>query len=227
MQKDKVNAQGAAVAGGAILLAAIVYNIAVSPIITPVAVNIEQYQFQVYCPVDQLHSRLSLSQILVNMGIRDKSTTADRLVVDTGNDIDEYIIYVQFRKASNTSQFGQFFYCSYVRSWEEEDCSNARPVCSSPGPLFYVQRDQKIDVAWVYDIHPADGVTLSSDFFFDNCYYPHPMHSDHSCKIENKATGQRDCTYLDPSNPNYATALTSTVTINLTMIPMTAHIHGL
>lgn len=53
------------------------------------------------------------------------------------------------------------------------------------------------------------------------------MHSDHSCKIENKAPGQRDCTYLDPSNPNYNTAQTSTISINLTMIPMTSHIHGL
>ena len=61
MQKEKVNAQGMAAAGGAILLAALVYNIAVSPTTAPPAVTIEQYQFQVYCPVDQLHSKLSLS----------------------------------------------------------------------------------------------------------------------------------------------------------------------
>ncbi len=39
----------------------------------------------------------------------------------------------------------QFFYCSYVTDWENRnDCSNAKPLCTSPGPMFYVEKDQPI-----------------------------------------------------------------------------------
>lgn len=54
--------------------------------------------------------------------------------------------------------------------------------------MFYVAKDKKIDVAWVYDIDPADGVTIKNDFIFDNCYYPKPSHTTH-CTINDKADG--------------------------------------
>jgi hypothetical protein len=52
MSKPKGNSQAAAYAGGAIILAAIAYNVAVHSSITPTQIIIEQYQFQVYCPID-------------------------------------------------------------------------------------------------------------------------------------------------------------------------------
>lgn len=130
------------------------------------------------------------------------------------------------RKINNESKNGQFFYCSYVREWEESDCSNARPVCISPGPIFHVAKDQKIDVAWVYDIRPDEGVTLENSLQFDNCYFPPPF-SGHNCHMNNKAPGERLCTYLDPTNLSYRTAKSSSLSVNLSMIPMSTHIHGL
>lgn len=160
------------------------------------------------------------------MGVNTTSTPAQLSAASAQADVDQYIIYVQFRKASNTSEFGQFFYCSYVRQWDEEDCSRARPVCSSPGPMFYLPKDQKIEVAWVYDIQPTNGLTIKNDYIFDNCYFPHAVHSAH-CGINNKAAGQRQCTYFDPTNFSYPTAQTSELTINLTTIPISVHVHGL
>jgi hypothetical protein len=92
--------------------------------------------------------------------------------------------------------------------------------------MFYVPKNRKIDVAWVYDINPAAGVTLNNNFPFDNCYFPHAVHSSH-CSIDNKAQGQRYCTYLEPTNLSYPTSQASQLTINLTNIPITVHVHGL
>jgi hypothetical protein len=67
-QKPKSSNQAAAYAGGSIILAAIVYNVAVGPSITPSAILIEQYEFQVYCPIDKMHTSSNLFTVLVSMG---------------------------------------------------------------------------------------------------------------------------------------------------------------
>lgn len=92
--------------------------------------------------------------------------------------------------------------------------------------MFYVPKNRKIDVAWVYDINPAAGVTMNSNLPFDNCYFPRNNHSTH-CNIINKDPGERFCTYLDPTNLSYPTSQSSQITINLTNIPVTVHVHGL
>lgn len=92
--------------------------------------------------------------------------------------------------------------------------------------MFFVNKNRKIDVAWVYDIQPANGVTLKNDFIFDNCYFPHAAHSSH-CIIQTKAAGQRQCTYQDPTNFSFPTSETSQLTVNLSTIPVSVHVHGL
>ncbi len=91
--------------------------------------------------------------------------------------------------------------------------------------MFYVPRNRKIDVAWVYDINPAEGVTLDSNLAFDNCYFPHSNHTH--CTVSSKDYGERYCTYQDPTNLNYPVSPNSQTKISVTNIPMTVHVHGL
>jgi hypothetical protein len=91
--------------------------------------------------------------------------------------------------------------------------------------MFYVPKNRKIDVAWVYDINPAEGVTLDSNLPFDNCYFPHSNHTH--CTVNKKEQGQRYCTYMDPTNLSYPASPPSQLTVSLKNIPVTAHVHGL
>lgn len=75
------------------------------------------------------------------------------LTQENGDDgIDKYIIYVQRRNVSSQINSNLFFYCSMVTDWITRDCTKAKPMCSTPGPIFYVEKDKPIDVAWVYNI---------------------------------------------------------------------------
>lgn len=93
--------------------------------------------------------------------------------------------------------------------------------------MFYIQKNIKIDVAWVYNINPPEGLTLDSNLFFDNCYYPHVGHAKHTCEIYNKAPKNEKCTFLDPTNFNASSAYESNITVSTKTIPISVHIHGL
>lgn len=79
---------------------------------------------------------------------------------DSGNNIDKYIVWVKSVQPYPNATFTQLYYCGYTRAWNSTDCSNPKAICSIPGPLFYVEKDKAIDVAWVYNIdeEPAEGL---------------------------------------------------------------------
>lgn len=68
MQDKPKSNQFSAYAGGAVILAVIAYNVAVAPTIAPTAILVEQYEFQVYCPIDQHRTSSNLLTLLTNMG---------------------------------------------------------------------------------------------------------------------------------------------------------------
>lgn len=81
-----------------------------------------------------------------------------------------------------------FFYCSYVTDWINRNCSQAMPVCTLPGPIFYVEKDKPIDVAWVYNFN----YIITNGFAFQTvnaggCYNDS---SSHHCTIVNKKKGK-------------------------------------
>lgn len=43
-------------------------------------------------------------------------------------------------------------YCGLARAWHESDCGNAKMVCSIPGPMFLVNRNEKINIVWINNI---------------------------------------------------------------------------
>ncbi len=64
-----------------------------------------------------MSTRSNLHEILAEMGLS-SHLRGSRFKSRKGEeDVDEYVIYVQLRKASSSSEFGEFFYCSYVRRW--------------------------------------------------------------------------------------------------------------
>jgi len=94
-------------------------------------------------------------------------------------------------------------YCSWVTDWVSRDCANAQPVCSFPGPIFYIKRNQPIDVAWVYNLEnvPGHNFNVNSSSVYNTsfdldlgCY---GKSGDH-CKLRQKK--KSGCTYLDPTN---------------------------
>lgn len=40
-------------------------------------------------------------------------------------------------------------YCGFARLKNETDCSNAQLLCTTPGPMFIVPVNQKINVIWI------------------------------------------------------------------------------
>lgn len=82
--------------------------------------------------------------------------------------IDQYLIYVQMRNTTEASDSNVLAYCSYVTEWNSRNCSEAKPVCSFPGPIFYVERDKPIEVAWVYNIN-STGKNFSNTYGY-KCY---------------------------------------------------------
>lgn len=79
-----------------------------------------------------------------------------------------------------------FFYCSYVTDWITRNCSEARPICTVPGPIFYVKRNQPIDVAWVYNIDYNTTYKLALDPKNDKSCYT--LSNDH-CVLDLKNKG--------------------------------------
>jgi hypothetical protein len=78
-------------------------SVAVRSSLTPSEISIEQYEFQVYCPIDKMSTPKNLHAILKEMGVKSNLRAARSPKAREKDDVDEYVIYVQFRKASNLS----------------------------------------------------------------------------------------------------------------------------
>lgn len=71
------------------------------------------------------------------------------------------------RPSEENTSVSKIYYCSYVRKWTAPDCSEADYNCTSPGPLFYVPRNQPIKVVWVQNMSSANNWKNQSE---TNCY---------------------------------------------------------
>ena len=120
------------------------------------------YDFQVYCPVNKVPQDLYMSETISstfdnrNDDLRFlTSEVYNKIKADDG--IDKYIVWVQMHRVNSSTNASKLFYCSFVTDWGTNDCSKATKKCTLPGPLFYVEKDKPIDVAWVHDIRNEDG----------------------------------------------------------------------
>jgi hypothetical protein len=142
-----------AAAGGIGILGCIVLYLMVPETLHGVIQLDSQYRFKVFCPynkipiwkrkyVDENGKKVYLSDDLRFLTEAKKYKEAD-----------QYVIFMQMHPdPKNQSQYF-FRYCSWVTDWEHKDsCENAEHVCSIPGPIFYVQRNKPIEVAWVYEL---------------------------------------------------------------------------
>ena len=98
-------------------------------------------------------------------------------------------------------------------------------MCSVPGPIFYVQRNQPIEVAWVYNIE-NDNATMTFSQSYSDCYDPSKPNASR-CNLPTKKVGSGGCTYLDPTNQIPSGTFDESYRISLTNIPTSVHIHGL
>ena len=78
---------------------------------------------------------------------------------------------VQWRKLKN-NKHGKFVMCSFVRDWLG-NCDEPRVECHGPGPAFVVERNKKVDVAWIYDIVTDREVTFRKANVKACCYRMH------------------------------------------------------
>jgi hypothetical protein len=119
---------------------------------TPDLLLSSQFEFPVYCPVNKLpaEQRKTINETLPVNSDWDLRFLTDQ---QKGEEIDQYVIYTQMRQETGSSSSSKLFYCSWVTTWENKtDCSNAKHICSVPGPIFYVEKDKPVEVAWVYNL---------------------------------------------------------------------------
>ncbi len=70
---------------------------------------------------------------------------------------------------TNTTQVqAGLFYCGLTREWNGT-CQNARFVCSSPGPLFYLPVGKEVTIAWVNNIS-SNGLNWPVSGCYDPAY---------------------------------------------------------
>ena len=144
----------------------------------------------------------------------------------TDSDIDQYIVWVQMRRVNESTNYSKLFYCSYVTDWGTNDCSQAEPLCTLPGPLFYVEKDRAIDVAWVHDIRNDDGIKTFATPISD-CMNSSATPTAHSY-LHRKNANKDICTYKSPTDHIPSDTFTeSDFLISPTNIPVVTHIHGL
>jgi hypothetical protein len=113
------------------------------------------------------------------------------------------VVYTQLKVISAENNTEYLLYCSLVTDWTTRDCSKAKAVCTTPGPIFYVEQNKTIDVAWVYDIQNSTGKL--SQPLSSRCYTPlaaqmaQAGNPDPRCVAMNKKIGKESCTYLSPT----------------------------
>lgn len=188
----------------------------------------EQYRFQVYCPVNQV----SKDSLIYSEGDSYFNSVLGQARLlqeeDEADGIDKYIIYVQKRNSSSDSQSNLFFYCSMVTDWISRNCSQAKAMCTAPGPLFYVEKSKPIEVAWVYDIKDNGYDFVPSPI--GPCYSPGQGNGNPGkngkCVSMRRLEG-KSCTYQSPTDMNPTGTYAKDFYISPSNVPQVVHIHGL
>ena len=137
------------------------------------------------------------------------------------------MIYIQMRNISAKNDSNKLFYCSMLTDWNDRDCSKAEPMCTMPGPIFSVKKDQPIEVAWVYDIDYNNKDTQNKTFAHvrgDECYIDGPKKPH--CTLIQKNNNAEICIQNDTTQLNHS-LLSKSYKISRRNIPTSVHIHGL
>ena len=153
-------------------------------------IEVQQYYFQVYCPINDQIAQKNFEEFIDTLHLTDTSKAELKRLKqfvegDSRNNIDKYIVWVKAARPIGAN-YTQLYYCGYTREWNSTDCSKPKAICSIPGPLFYVEKDQVIDVAWVYNIDEDLAKELQAIQYgssFSNCY--NKTGNEH-CKIKVK-----------------------------------------
>ena len=112
---------------------------------------------------------------------------------------------VTMRDHTKTNEDGtqeqQLVYCGLARTWEGK-CEDAKFVCSTPGPVFDVLKDEAIYVVWRNEIKSYNFDLLGNNLP-NICYnstadelYGKP----HRCFPHQKKKGFEEFTYYEPTD---------------------------
>jgi hypothetical protein len=117
------------------------------------------FEFHVYCPIS---SKDYLKQY-VNLITNAKVSQINNL--DIKEDI--YVVYVQARPIEKeVNSTAGLYYCGLARPWLGS-CENAKIICSSPGPMFYLAVNSPAYIIWINSIDTA-GLNWAEE----DCYSP-------------------------------------------------------
>jgi len=102
------------------------------------------FAFDVYCPIDNNIKLNILNFELAKLGF-------EAINFDYTKDSQTFVIYVQAKSlnASDPKAKAALYYCGLARKWTDSDCTNARVICSIPGPMFYFAVKQAATIIWV------------------------------------------------------------------------------
>jgi hypothetical protein len=90
------------------------------------------FQFETYCPIDSSSKLALINEQLALQGV-------PPLDFDYHVNPNIYVVNAQSRPSdpSNPNSSVLLYYCGLAKKWWDASCSNARFICSIPGPMFY------------------------------------------------------------------------------------------
>lgn len=141
----------------------------------------KSFKYDVYCPIPRTTKNYQ------NFYLTEWQKMAYKQLSTNQNSIDKYVISMRMKTDSSGKK--RFHFCSLARKWSEPDCSNARIVCSSPGPMFYIPKGAITEVAWIHNIE-TDPNNLPPTF----------SSSARQCVIEKADLTLPSVNYSDPSH---------------------------
>jgi hypothetical protein len=171
------------------------------------------FQFDTYCPVNTASALAAINGQLAAQGL-------PPLDFDYKINPDIYVVHTQARPANASDPFSpaMLYYCGWAKRWWEGSCSNARYVCSAPGPMFYFAVKQEATIIWVNAIN-ATGL----NWIESSCY--NSSSADHDCTTTTKPAERGSCSYFSPTD--YQSDQLGTFRVRQTAVPISPHIHGL
>lgn len=177
-------------AAGLLIFLAIIFG--KEPTGTPLTFTETPFSFSVYCPVSSKGNLAQYSSLLTNaqMGQIGSLNIQD----------DIYVLYVQARPTNITANSpAGLYYCGLARTWLGS-CADAKVVCSSPGPMFYMRAISPADIVWVNNIN-----TAYLNWTEEDCYSP--SSDNNFCTIKSRLpqsySEKPGCAYKDPTNLGY------------------------
>jgi hypothetical protein len=129
-------------------------------------VDVESFNFHVHCP---LRSRNDGGFIELMKHLNASDPTIIGEMETQLSTVDTYAVFERVFTVNPLNQSSEMLmsYCGWAKLLNESDCSNARFVCTIPGPMFRVAVGVETAVIWVNQI---DGPNFDWSFAEDNCY---------------------------------------------------------